>query len=455
MVDKSVDELIRDQDEKELGEKLSSLIGFEIADIVTRKNIDQQVLILSVLTPEVAADTFRYLNKAIQKNLLENLPYKVTANILFHMPPDDRTSLLESLPKDVINEYVQLLPPEERTVALTLLGYPVGSAGRVMTTEYLAANENWTVEQIWDHMHDMGDVNKNINEIYIVNDDNELIGDLNVKDLFFAPKTATLMSICNRVFVSLSVLNSLDKAIQVFKSSGRLELPVVDASDRLLGVITIDDIFRLTSRKNTATIQKIGAVEELDVPFMTVSFYELIKKRARWLVILFIGEMLTATALGYFEDEISKAVVLALFLPLIISSGGNAGSQSTTLVIRSMALGECKISDWWFVFRREILQGAALGAILGSVGFLRISLWSSFSDIYGPHWLLVALTIFLALIGVVLWGSIMGVTLPFILRLCRIDPATSSNPLIATLVDVTGIIIYFVIAMWTLRGTLL
>lgn len=450
-----IDELIRERNQTALTQILNSLIGFEIATIMEKKVPRDRAFIFSLLSPQLAADTYQYLSVTTKKMLLEILPTKVIANMLIAMLPDDRTALLEKLPETVINEYVQLLPLEERTVALTLLAYPKGSTGRLMTTDYIAVNATWTIDMVFDYIREQGQLSDNINEIYVVDDHNVLVDDLNIKELFFAPKNALIGQIGDKKFSSLSVLDNLEKAIQTFKQLGRIALPVVDINGCLLGVVTADDILRLTSHRNTAEIQKIGAVEALDEPYMSTSFFDLIKKRARWLVVLFLGEMFTATAMGFFEGEISKAVVLALFLPLIISSGGNAGSQSSTLIIRAMALGEVKLKDWWSIFKREILSGLSLGCILGAVGFARVSIWGSVSNIYGEHWILIANTIFLALLGVVLWGSLMGSMLPLLLKRCHVDPATSSNPLVATLVDVTGIVIYFMVAMWVLKGTLL
>jgi magnesium transporter len=223
----------------------------------------------------------------------------------------------------------------------------------------------------------------------------------------------------------------------------------------LIGIVTVDDMLDVAEATATREIHRIGGSEALDQPYMRIAFGRMMRKRAGWLTALFLGEMLTATAMGAFEEEISRAVVLALFVPLIISSGGNSGSQAATLVIRALALGEVTLRDWWRVMRREVLAGLSLGAILGSIGFLRIALWSTFSDIYGPYWLLVAITVAVALVGVVLWGTLSGSLLPFLLKRLGFDPAASSAPFVATLVDVTGLIIYFSVALVVLRGTLL
>ena len=259
----------------------------------------------------------------------------------------------------------------------------------------------------------------------------------------------------DRNFVALNVTDSKDTAVAVFRREDRTVLPVVEADGRLVGIITADDVLDMAEAAATEDIHKIGGMEALDEPYLQISFARMIRKRAGWLVLLFLGEMLTATAMGYFEKEIARAVVLALFIPLIISSGGNSGSQASTLVIRALALGELTLSDWYRVLCRELLSGLALGSVLGSIGFLRIAIWSGFSDLYGPHWLLVAWTVAGALMGVVIWGTLSGSLLPFFLRRLGFDPAASSAPFVATLVDVTGLVIYFTVAAFILRGTLL
>ena len=241
----------------------------------------------------------------------------------------------------------------------------------------------------------------------------------------------------------------------MFRREDRSALPVTDSAGALIGIVTVDDVLDVAEAEATEDIQRVGGMEALDEPYMEIAFRRMIQKRAGWLTALFLGEMLTATAMGFFEQEIQRAVVLALFVPLIISSGGNSGSQASTLVIRALALDEVSLGDWWQVLRRELGAGLALGGILGAVGFLRIGIWSAFSTIYGPHWLLVASTVAISLVGVVLWGTLSGSLLPLLLRRLGFDPAASSAPFVATLVDVTGLIIYFSVALVLLRGTLL
>lgn len=324
-----------------------------------------------------------------------------------------------------------------------------------MTPDYIAVKEDWTVEKVLDHIIAYGHDSETISIIYVVDDQGRLIDDIRIRDFFFVPRSSTVKSIADGRFVALSIDDSDRTVINIFRKYDRTALPVIDEKGILKGIVTIDDVLRLSNRESSADIQKLGGLEALDEPYLQTPFLSLIKKRAGWLILLFLGEMFTATALGYFADEIEKAVVLALFLPLIISSGGNSGSQATTLIIRAMALGEVRLRDWWRIMRREVTSGLVLGIILGTVGFLRVTAWHTFFNSYGEHWILIAMTIFFALIGVVLWGTLVGAILPLILRFLRFDPATSSAPLVATMVDVTGLVIYFMIATLILSGTLL
>jgi magnesium transporter len=259
----------------------------------------------------------------------------------------------------------------------------------------------------------------------------------------------------DRRFVALKATDDEDTAVSTFRQNHRVALPVTDSAGVLIGIVTIDAVLDVAEEKATQEIQRIGGSEALDEPYMTIGFSKMIRKRAGWLTALFLGEMFTASAMAWFGNEITRAAVLTFFIPLIISSGGNSGSQASTLVIRAMALGEVTLLDWWRIMRREIGAGLALGSILGVIGFLRITVWSQFADTYGPHWMLVAVTVAATLIGIVLWGTLIGSLLPLLLRRMRFDPATSSAPFVATLVDVTGLVIYFTVASVILRGTLL
>lgn len=436
-------------------ELLNSASPIDLAEWLEAKPSDEQLLIFKALSEEQALHTFEYLAHRDQTEILHSLPSDRVARLLNALSPDDRTALLGELPKDLVNPLLKYLTPEERAVSIRLLGYPANSVGRLMTPDYIAIKMEWTVRQVLDHIRAKGRDSETINVIYAIDDRGVLIDDFRIREFLFASLDTTVKDLSDYQFVALNVDDDEEKAINVFRKYDRVALPVVDAKGILLGIVTADDIIQKAVEEDTEDIQKIGGVQALKEPYMEIPFFSLMRKRLGWLVVLFFGEMLTASALGFFENEISKAVVLALFLPLIISSGGNAGSQASTLIIRAMALGEVTLKDWWRIMRREIFSGLFLGMALGAIGFFRISLWSMFSDMYGAHWLLVASTVFLSLIGVVLWGTLSGSMLPLLLKRLGSDPAASSAPFVATLVDVTGLIIYFSIAMIVLQGTLL
>jgi magnesium transporter len=311
------------------------------------------------------------------------------------------------------------------------------------------------VDQVLAHVRRYGRDSETLNVLYVVDEHGKLLDDVRMREVLLAGPDKRVADLMDRDFVALHATDDQETAVAAFRRHDRTALPVVDSGGVLVGIVTVDDVLDVAEEEATEDIHKLGGTEALEDPYLAVALPVLIKKRAPWLVLLFLGEMLTATAMGFFEHELAKALVLALFIPLIISSGGNTGSQAATLIIRALALGEVSLRDWWPVVRREILAGLALGLILGTIGFLRVALWSSFTDVFGEHWLLIGLTVGLALLGVVLWGSLVGTLFPLLLKRLGADPATSSAPFVATLVDVTGLIIYFSVAAFLLRGTLL
>jgi magnesium transporter len=403
----------------------------------------------------MAAKVFSYLSKRLQEELLKGMAHEDVANILNAMSPDDRTLLLEELPADVILHMLNLLSVDERAVAAQLLGYDKESVGRLMTPDFVRIRSHWTVEHALKHIRHYGVDSETMSMIYVIDDGGKLVDDLPIRRILLASPEASVEELMDSRFASLKASDPREKAIRVFQETDLTALPVTDAEDVLIGIVTVDDILHVAEAEATKEIQKIGGSEALDEPYMKVAIPRMVRKRATWLVILFLSEMLTATAMGKYESEIARAVVLSIFVPLVISSGGNSGSQASTLIIRAMALGEVRLRDWWRVMRREILSGLSLGAILGVIGFTRISVWALVFHSYGPYWPLLGLTVGMALVGIVLWGSLVGSMLPFLLRRLGLDPATSSAPFVATLVDVSGLIIYFSVAAVILRGTLL
>lgn len=435
--------------------ELDQASPIEIADLISQRPAAEELLIFNVLSEEKAVLVFEYLPFKTQVEIVYGLSQPRVAKLLNALAPDDRTTFLEGLSSDLSQQMLQSLSAEEREISTRLLSYPKGSVGRLMTTGYVAVKIDWSIQKVLDYIRETGRDSETVNVIYATDDKGVLIDDFRIRQLLFAPVETKLEELADWKFIALNVLESEEDAIRKFRKYGRTALPVVDLKNVLLGIVTFDDIMAISTAEDTEDIQKIGGVAALEYPYMDTSLPTMVEKRASWLVLLFLGEMLTASAMGFFEEEISHAVVLALFLPLIISSGGNAGSQASSLIVRALALGEISWKDFWKISQRELFSGLTLGSILGAIGFMRICLWSAFSNLYGPHWLLIAITIAVSLVGVVLLGTITGALMPLILKRFNFDPATASTPLVATFVDVTGIIIYFNIAMLILRGVLL
>ncbi|QQS35723.1 MAG: magnesium transporter [Ignavibacteriales bacterium] len=447
--------LIEERELSTLKEILSDWSPTDIAELLADLPENEQVIIFRLLPKDLAADTFEYLEFDPQMSLLKAMGKEEVATVLNEMSPDDRTALLEELPGAAARQLITLLSAEERKIAQALLGYPENSVGRLMTPDYIAVRPEWTIKETLDFVRVNGHNSETLNIVYVIDPKGKLIDDIRIRDFLLAPLDGVVADLMDENFIALHVTDDQETAVELFKKYDRVAIPVVDAFGVLLGIVTVDDIIDVAEEEATEDIHKLGGMEALEDPYISVPLLEMVKKRAGWLVILLIGEMLTASAMGFFEDEISKAVILALFVPLIISSGGNTGSQAATLVIRAMALGEITLQDWWTVMRREIISGFLLGCILGAVGFLRIFVWTTFSDTFGSHWVEIGLTVSFSLIGVVLWGTLTGSMLPFVLRRFGADPATSSAPFVATLVDVIGIVIYFGFAIFFLSGTLL
>jgi len=439
-----------------LRERFSELPPGDIAEAMHELTHEEKAIVFRILPHSIASIIFEYLEIDDQVNLIKGLGKEKVAAILNDMSADDRTALFEELPGPVVKQLLELLSIQERITAQTLLGYPENSVGRLMTPHYIAIHQEKTVEDVLAYIRKVGHKKESISTLYVIDEKGKLKASLSLRDILISePSTELDRLIGEQPPISLLCTSDKEEAVTHFKKYDREALPVIDHEGYLLGIVTGDDVLEVAEEEGTEDIQKFGGLEALNDSYISTSLFKLIQKRAGWLILLFIGEMFTATAMGFFEHEISKAVVLALFVPLIISSGGNSGSQAATLIIRSLTLKEITLKDWPTVFFRELTSGLILGTLLGSIGFFRIAVWSLFTPIYGSHWLLVALTVFFALIGVVLWGTLSGSMLPFLLKRCGTDPATSSAPVVATLVDVTGLVIYFSVAAFILKNTLL
>ncbi len=448
-------ELIRQRNFAQLREILAEFSPPDIAEIFTDLNPDDEAVLMRILPHDVAAEVFEHLSVEDQEQMLHALGNEQVAQILNDLSPDDRTALLEELPAAATQKLLNLLSPTERKLAANLLGYPKDSIGRRMTPEYVAIQKSWTVGEVLEHLRKVGRDRESLNQLYVVDETGRLVNWVRLRNLVVSDLKTPVVELLEPQILTLSAADDQETAVAAFKKYDLTLLPVVDSHDKLVGVVTVDDVLDVIEKETTEDIQKMGGMEALDAPYLKISLTQMIKKRAGWLSVLFVSEMFTATAMGYFQGEIERAAVLSLFVPLILSSGGNSGSQATSLIIRAMAVRDVALRDWWKVLRRELVTGLALGCVLASIVLLRIFLWPHKEKLYTSHYALVAMTVAFSLIGVVLWGSIVGAMLPILMRRLRFDPAVCSAPFVATLVDVTGIIIYFNAAWLILKGTLL
>ena len=451
-------ELIEKRSWKLVKHEIHSLEPVYIARIIEELPKQDQLVVFRLLPRLSAKETFAHLPHAEQEAIIEGLAANVDqmTSLLNDLDPDDRTAFFEELPGEVSQRLVQMLSAKEREITTQLLGYPKGSIGRLMTPEYVAVRPSFTVQQALDHIRRFGRDSETLNNIYVVDERWKLVDDLRIKEIILASPDQSIVDLCDRRFVSLNAHDDQEAAVKAFQDHDRVALPVTDTDGALVGIVTVDDVMDVAEEEHTEDFQKFGGTEGLDLSYTRTPLLEMVKKRAGWLIILFLSEMLTASAMGHFDDEIARAVVLALFVPLIISSGGNSGSQAASLIIRSLALGELHLKNWWEVMCKEVCSGLLLGSILGLIGFVRIFVWqhAGLYD-YGEYWVWVAASVSVSLVFIVLWGTLSGSMIPFLLKRIGLDPATASAPFVATLVDVTGLIIYFTIAAVFLSGKLL
>lgn len=404
-----------------------------------------------------AEDFFLDLSARDEHQLISLMPAAQRRSWLRLLPPDDAADVLQQCEEPgEREEWLALLDDQTRSEVTALLAYAEDDAGGLMNTRYARVRPDVTVDEAIAYLRRQGrDKLEHVNYVYVLEADQALVGVVSLRDLFTAPPGTTVRTLMTTEVHSARADMDQEALGRLFQQHDLQVIPVVDEAGRMQGIVTVDDIVDVIQEEATEDIQKIGGTEALDAPYLQVGFAEMIKKRVVWLAVLFVGETLTAAAMGRFEDEIAKAVVLTLFIPLIISSGGNSGSQASTLVIRAMALGEVTLGDWWRVISRELVQGLSMGGILAVIGFSRVVLWEMALHAYGQHYLLVAFTVAGSVIGVVTFGTVVGSMLPFLLRRAGLDPASASAPFVATLVDVMGIVIYFTLASLVLRGTLL
>jgi magnesium transporter len=421
----------------------------EVARLLQTVTNEEAINVFVALPDDLKVKTFSFFDHVIQLGIMEELPGPQRSNILNNLESNDRVTFFDSLDGVEVTEYLALLSDKNRLATYDLLGYPEQSVARLINTRFTTVRKEWTLGQAVEHIRRFYSDTPDANVIFVVDNNGKLVDDLPIRRLVLNDQNKKIEDIMDGFYVKLDIQDSIDDAIQKFKEYDRVAIPVTNSNNVVMGVVTIDDVIDEAEEKDTKDMQQFGGVESLDLPYVKTGFFTMIQKRAGWLIVLFIGELFTATAMAFFEMELSKAIVLQLFIPLIISSGGNSGSQAATLIIRAMALKELSYRDWWYVMRREILSGLTLGAILGIIGFIRIAIWQYLGWYnYGTHfnWVMVGTTVSLSVIGIVLWGTLTGSMIPMILKRFRLDPATSSAPFVATLVDVTGLVIYFTIA---------
>lgn len=449
-----IEHLIEENNLEELEHFLNELNISEVEELIDELP-EHGPLFLETLHLKRAVNVFRILDFPTQERIFKKLSATKVREIINEMPPDDRTSFFGELKGDVVKHLIIMLPPQERKEALSLLGYPEDSVGRLMTPDYITVKEHWSIVRILDHIRRYGNASETIDVLYVIDNTGLLIDDIRIRDILLADPETKVGDLIDNRFIALNANDPQEEAVTVFRMNNRVALPVVDDQGIMLGIVTIDDILWVANEEYTEDMQRFGGTEALDEPYLDVSILHLVKKRAGWLIVLFFGQLLTATVIEHFEAQLASAIVLFALMPLIMSSGGNSGSQASTLIIQAMALGEVTLADWWRVMRREVISGLLLGLILGALGFLRIASWELFTQQYGEYWVPIGLVVSFSLVGVVLWGSLIGSMLPFVLRRLGADPASSSAPFVSTLVDVTGLIIYFSFATLILAGLLL
>lgn len=421
----------------------------EVARLLQSFTNEETINLFLSLPEDIQTKTFSFFDHVIQLGIMEELPGSQKSNILNNQESNDRVTFFDTLDGIEVTEYLNLLNDKNRLATYDLLGYPEKSVARLINTQFTTVRKEWTLGQAVEHIRRFYTDTPAANVIFVVDGDGKLVDDLAIRRLILNDQSKKIEDIMDGFYVKLDIQDSIDDAIQKFKEYDRVAIPVTNSNNVVMGVVTIDDVIDEAEEKDTKDMQQFGGVESLDLPYVKTGFFTMIQKRAVWLIILFIGELFTATAMAFFQLELSKAIVLQLFIPLIISSGGNTGSQAATLIIRAMALKELSYKDWWYVMKREIFSGLTLGFILGLIGFIRLAIWQNMGWYnYGEHfnWVLVGLTVSLSVIGIVLWGTLTGSMIPMILKRMNLDPATSSAPFVATLVDVTGLVIYFSIA---------
>ncbi|HMB41565.1 MAG TPA: magnesium transporter [Balneolaceae bacterium] len=451
-----IDELIQKKEWVAIKEALEDVPAVDVAEILEELEPEIAIVIFRLLKKSKAADVFSYLSSAKGVELLEVFSRQQLSDVMNNLEPDERVALMEELPGDLTQKVLNSMAKDDIAQIRRLLGYPAESVGRLMTTNYVRIKSDWTVNKSFEHIRKYGRNAETVNVIYVVDEDEKLIDDLRLNQFILAEPDTVISDIMDNSFEALSAFDDQEEAVRMLSKYDRVALPVVDSGGILVGIVTVDDVLDVAEEETTEDMQLMAGMSALDRSYSETGINDMVGKRIGWLILLFLGQMFTVTAMAGYEDTLAAAAVLALFIPMIISSGGNSGSQAATLIIRSLSTDDLKLDDWFGVLKREMLSGLFLGSILGIMGTIVISFWMVIrGEPFSFEIFMQALTVGSSLVGVVLFGNISGSMLPFIMSKFGLDPAVTSAPFVATLVDVTGIIIYFSIAVFLLKGVVL
>jgi len=451
-----IDELIRKKDWIAIKESLDDVPPVDVAELLEDLEPEVAVVVFRLLKKSKAADVFTYLSSGKGVELLEVFSRQQLSDVMNNLEPDERVALMEELPGHLTQRVLSSMDSENIAQVRRLLGYPPESVGRLMTTNYVKVRKDWSIDESFNHIRKFGRIAETVNVIYVVNEQEKLIDDLRLNQLIVAAPDLLIEDIMDNSFEALSAFDDQEEAVRMLSKYDRVALPVVDSDGVLVGIVTVDDVLDVAEEETTEDMQLMAGMSALDNYYSQTDIAEMVRKRVGWLILLFLGQMFTVTAMAGFEDTLAAAAVLALFIPMIISSGGNSGAQAATLIIRAISTDDLKLTDWFSVLKRELLSGLLLGSILGIMGTVVISTWMVLrGEVFSYAIFMQALTVGSSLICVVMFGNFSGSMLPFIMSKLGFDPAVTSAPFVATLVDVTGIIIYFSIAVFLLTGVVL
>lgn len=440
---------------RQIRDALATLEPADIADLVDNLEPEEAVVAFRVLPRQLAADAFAELSGESQETLLEKLGDERAARLIESMDPDDRAAVLDEMPVEVASKLIERFSPRNRKITQAILGYDAESVGRIMTPDYVRVRPDWTVTHAIEHIRRWGHDAETIHWVYVVDRENELLDDLHIRKLLLAEPDTPIRDLMDNEFLALRADEDREEAVRMMARYDRTALPVIDSLGLLVGIVTVDDVADVAEEEFTEDIQKLGGMEALDLPYTETSILDMCRKRGVWLAGLFLMQILTIGVMSSFDEQLNKAVVLAVFVPLIIASGGNTGTQAASLLVRAIAVEEVRLADWWRICRKEIVTGTLLGAMLAVIGIATVLILGAVGFIHTEHALLLALTVGGSVQAIVLWGTLMGSMLPLVLERLGMDPAASSAPLVATIMDVSGLTIYFGVALLLLRGTLL